>query len=328
MPSKKMRLANPETSDEESEEMTSDAELQAAFESGELKAGLNAQVPTARTFVNNTVIMKKKLDELRLNIEWIEQLDLTTNLDTLAADVLSGKEVIEPEYKVETPGDKIVDDLQRETLFFKQAQEAALVGLSRLKALDVPTKRPGDYFAQMAKTDEHMLKVKQKVLSQQMGQEKSEKVKKLRELKKYGKKVQVEVGLQRAKEKRELLSKVKQYREGKLASLDFLDEKEGKKKNMVEVTKQKTREHNENKRPKGVKLKRQAKDKQFGFGGKKSGSKRNNLKKSEGSREGGGRAGGNAKRAGGVRGKPKGRSSARPGKSKRQSAKTKGRGKR
>ena len=44
--------------------------------------------------------MKKKLDELRLNIEWIEQLDLTTNLDTLAADVLSGKEVIEPEYKV------------------------------------------------------------------------------------------------------------------------------------------------------------------------------------------------------------------------------------
>ncbi len=94
------------------------------------------------------------------------------------------------------------------------------------------------------------MQVKQKVLSQQMGQEKSEKVKKLRELKKYGKKVQVEVGLQRAKEKRELLSKVKQYREGKLASLDFLDEKEGKKKNMVEVTKQKTREHNENKRPK------------------------------------------------------------------------------
>ncbi len=49
---------------------------------------------------NSQVIMKKKLDELRLNIEWIEQLDLTTNLDTLAADVLSGKEVIEPEYKV------------------------------------------------------------------------------------------------------------------------------------------------------------------------------------------------------------------------------------
>ena len=75
-------------------------------------------------------------------------------------------------------------------------------------------------------------------------------MKKLRELKKYGKKVQVEVGLQRAKEKKELLSKVKQFREGKLASLDFLDEGEGKKKNMLDITKQKTKEHNDNKRPK------------------------------------------------------------------------------
>ena len=81
-----------------------------------------------------------------------------------------------------------------------------------------------------------------------MAQEKCQKVKKLRELKKYGKKVQVEVGLQRAKEKRELLSKVKQYREGKLANLDFLEENAGKKKNMLEVTKQKTKETNQTKR--------------------------------------------------------------------------------
>lgn len=85
-------------------------------------------------------------------------------------------------------------------------------------------------------------------MEQQIGQEKAQKVKKLRELKKYGKKVQVEVGLQRAKEKRELLAKVKQYREGKLGSLDFLEEKDGKKKNMLEVTKQKTKERNESKR--------------------------------------------------------------------------------
>ena len=86
------------------------------------------------------------------------------------------------------------------------------------------------------------------MLSEQLAQEKSQKVKKLRELKKYGKKVQVEVGLQRAKEKREMLAKVKQFREGKLASLDFLEENDGKKKNMVEFTKQKTKERNEAKR--------------------------------------------------------------------------------
>lgn len=92
--------------------------------------------------------------------------------------------------------------------------------------------------------------MKQNVLSQQLSQEKSQKVKQLRELKKYGKKVQVEVGLQRAKEKRELLSKVKQYREGKLQSLDFLDEDAGKKKNMLKITKEKNKEKNENKRVK------------------------------------------------------------------------------
>ena len=79
----------------------------------------------------------------------------------------------------------------------------------------------------------------------QTAQERSQKVKKVRELKKYGKKVQIEVGLQRAKEKKELLSKVKQFREGKLQSLDFLEEKEGKNKNILATTKQKTKEKNE-----------------------------------------------------------------------------------
>ena len=178
-----------------------------------------------------------------------------------------------------------------------------------------------------------------------MSQEKANKVKKFRELKKYGKKVQVEVGLQRAKEKREMLSKVKEFREGKLASLDFLEEGGGsrKKNSMLEKTKQKTKEHNEMKRlkyfifsffirsrtiltknktffvcsaPKGKgKLKRQEKDKKFGFGGKKSGSKKNNLKKHEDGMSSG-------KRGGGAKGKP-----VRPGnRNKKQGNKPKGGG--
>nr|CAG4651312.1 EOG090X0D84 [Simocephalus serrulatus] len=273
-----------EESDSESEASTieSDEELLEAFENGELQPGLNAKVPAPRKYVNNAPMLKEKLKQITLKLEWIERLDLTTKLEPIVDGILTGKEAEEPKYKVETPGDKIVDDLQRETLFYRQAQSAIIEGLARLKALGVPTRRPEDYFAQMAKSDDHMLKVKRRVLTQQVAQEKSQQVKKLRELKKYGKKVQVEVGLQRAKEKRELLSKVKQYREGKLASLDFLDEKDGKKKNMVEITKQKTKEHNESKRvfqPMGKgKVKRQSKDNKFGFGGKKKGSKKNNVK--------------------------------------------------
>lgn len=34
-----------------------------------------------------------------------------------------------------------------------------LIAIPQLHALDVPTKRPSDYFAEMVKTDDHMTKV-------------------------------------------------------------------------------------------------------------------------------------------------------------------------
>nr|CAG4643489.1 EOG090X0D84 [Ilyocryptus agilis] len=278
-----MKRKIPVEEESSSESVDSDEELQQAFEKGEVKPGLNIKVEAPRHYANNVPKLEGKAKEMALKLDWIEKLDLTTDLQDIVSGILEDKEVITPSYKIETPGDQIVDDLQRETLFYRQAQVAVIEGLARLKALGVPTKRPEDYFAQMAKSDDHMLKVKRKILAQQMSQEKAQKVKKLRELKKYGKKVQVEVGLQRAKEKREMLSKVKQFREGKLASLDFLDEKDDKKRDILQITKQKTKEKNEAKRFNQVKdkgkLKRNEKDKKFGFGGKKKGKKQNNVKK-------------------------------------------------
>lgn len=91
-----------------------------------------------------------------------------------------------------------------------------LDALDRLKKLGVPTKRPEDYFAQMAKSDAHMTKVKQKFLVKKKQIERSQKVKQIREMKKLGKKVQTEVMLQRAKEKRELMEKIKRCEVDKL----------------------------------------------------------------------------------------------------------------
>ena len=68
--------------------------------------------------------------------------------------------------------------------------------------------RPEDYFAQMAKSDDHMNKVREKLVSKQATEEKLEKVRKLRNLKKFGKKVQQEVAVKRQKEKREMLDQV------------------------------------------------------------------------------------------------------------------------
>lgn len=88
----------------------------------------------------------------------------------------------------------------------------------------MPTKRPDDYFAQMAKTDDHMQKIREVLLSKEELNERREKVSKLRELKKYGKKVQVEVQQKRMKEKKQLMDDVKKFRKGKTDSLDFLNE--------------------------------------------------------------------------------------------------------
>ena len=93
--------------------------------------------------------------------------------------------------------------------FYRQAQSAVLEGLARLKSMNVPTRRPDDYFAQMAKTDEHMQKIRKVLVSKQMDEERLEKVRKLRELRKYGKKVQAEVTLRRQKEKKDMLDQVR-----------------------------------------------------------------------------------------------------------------------
>lgn len=72
---------------------------------------------------------------------------------------------------------------------YRQAQAAVLEGIPRLHELGVVTKRPEDYFAQMAKADTHMTKVREKLLSKKVALERSEKARKMRELKKFGKKV-------------------------------------------------------------------------------------------------------------------------------------------
>ena len=66
---------------------------------------------------------------------------------------ISGANTMNPE------GDSVHNDFKRELTFYRQAQATVLEVLPRLKSMGVPTKRPEDYFAQMAKSDDHMNKV-------------------------------------------------------------------------------------------------------------------------------------------------------------------------
>lgn len=55
--------------------------------------------------------------------------------------------------------DLALNDFRRETMFHRQAQAAVLIAIPKLKEQGVKTKRPDDYFAEMAKSDQHMQKV-------------------------------------------------------------------------------------------------------------------------------------------------------------------------
>ncbi|KAM5248672.1 putative rRNA-processing protein EBP2 [Ctenodactylus gundi] len=259
-------------SDSDSDDsLVTDRELQDAFSRGLLKPGLNVVLEGPKKAVNNVSGLKQCLAEFKRDLEWVERLDVTLS----PVPDISGTELT-PQSKdqkaVENKDKKAVnpeDDFQREMSFYRQAQAAVLAVLPRLHQLKVPTKRPTDYFAEMAKSDQQMQKIRQKLQTKQAAMEKSEKAKQLRALRKYGKKVQTEVLQKRQQEKTHMMNAIKKYQKGFSDKLDFL---EGDQKPVSRGAKAGAKGQQ---MKKGPSAKRRYKNQKFGFGGKKKGSKWN-----------------------------------------------------
>jgi rRNA-processing protein EBP2 len=100
------------------------------------------------------------------------------------------------------------DDLNRELAFYKQCLEAVKDARLCLKKEDVPFSRPTDYFAEMVKSDEHMGKVKIKLTDEAANKKAAAEARKQRDLRKFGKQVQVAKLQERDKAKRETLDKI------------------------------------------------------------------------------------------------------------------------
>lgn len=214
--------------------------------------------------------MKEKLDEMILELPWVERLDMTNHLapvaPELAIQIERHEQKRENQFKgnkkipyVAPENDPVLNDFKREILFYRQAQTAIKDGIKKLIELGIPTKRPDDYFAEMAKTDDHMQKIRKHLIAKQEGKQRSERVRQLREQKKMAKAVQREAEEKKQANKSKMLKDLKAYRKGKLKNLDFLDDDKKKHKTG----------------PRKPSQKRQERDKKFGFGGKKRGSKRN-----------------------------------------------------
>nr|CAH7762292.1 unnamed protein product [Callosobruchus chinensis] len=82
-------------------------------------------------------------------------------------------------------------------IFYRQAQAAVTYAIPKLKAMGLATK---DYFAEMAKSDEHMQKIRENLMKKQE-QQRSERVKQLRQQRKDGKMLQIQIKQQRQQEK-------------------------------------------------------------------------------------------------------------------------------
>ena len=108
------------------------------------------------------------------------------------------------------------DDLNRELAFYKQCLSAAESGRAALKKEGVPFTRPPDYFAEMVKSEDQMGRVKQKIVDQAASKKAASEARRQRDLRKFGKQVQVAKLQERSKAKRAALEKIEVLKRSQL----------------------------------------------------------------------------------------------------------------
>ncbi len=147
-------------------------------------------IPHQRLTINNTTALQRSL----------KSFALPSNLPFSATQSVSTKE------PVQIPD--IEDDLNRELAFYKQSLDAVKEARQLLKKEGKPFSRPADYFAEMVKSEEQMGKVRQKMVDEAARKKASVDARKQRDLKKFGKAVQVAKLQERDKAKRDTMDKI------------------------------------------------------------------------------------------------------------------------
>lgn len=175
---------NDDDDDEEEDVPLSDLDSVASDEKGDI-------VPHQRLTINNTSALLAAVHR----IEW-----KTKKLPFSDHQAVTSDEAIEI---ADTN-----DDLGRELAFYQQALSAVKTARGALKKEGVPFSRPTDYFAEMVKSDEHMGKIKQKLIDEAAGKKAAAEARRQRDLKKFGKAVQVAKEQEKAKSKRETMEKI------------------------------------------------------------------------------------------------------------------------
>ncbi|CAF9904282.1 MAG: rRNA-processing protein and EBNA1-binding protein ebp2 [Heterodermia speciosa] len=168
------------------------------------------------------------------------------------------------------------DDLTRELAFYKQCLDSANEARILLKKEGVQFSRPNDYFAEMVKSDEHMGKIKQKITDEATNKKAAAEARKQRDLKKFGKQVQVARLQERDRQKKDMLGKIDILkRKRKNADVSAPNEEDLVEVALEDASKAEKADRSARNgskrgdRGRGPPSKRQKKDERYGFGGKK-----------------------------------------------------------
>jgi rRNA-processing protein EBP2 len=224
-------------------------------------------IPHQRLTINNTVALTAALKRIALPVS---KLPFSEHQSVMTSEPVSIPDVS--------------DDLNRELAFYAQSLSAVQEARKLLKAEGVPFTRPTDYFAEMVKADEHMAKIKAKLIDEAASKKASAEARKQRDLKKFGKQVQVAKLQERDKERKQTMEKIKVLKRSMHLTISILSrriltresERQGadtentNEADMFDVAvDDEIKDAKASRKDRQGPNKRQKKDEKFGFGGKK-----------------------------------------------------------
>ncbi|OBT46730.1 hypothetical protein VE00_02554 [Pseudogymnoascus sp. WSF 3629] len=214
-------------------------------------------IPHQRLTINNTTALTTALRRIALPLKTLQFTDhqsLTTAEPVAIPDVS--------------------DDLQRELAFYQQSLTAVQEARKLLKAEGAPFTRPTDFFAEMVKADEHMAKIKAKLVEAAAGKKASAEARKQRDLKKFGKQVQNAKLQERQKEKTKTMEKIKDLKRKRQDGDGPTGTNEA---DIFDVALEEASTKPEGRDRSEKRNKRNKKDEKYGFGGKKRHAKSNDA---------------------------------------------------
>lgn len=265
-------ILNDNDSDENDVEISDpDSDFETNSESEDEGEDIKLSEPSKTAIYNKDGLLDKLND-----ISWPDNAEF---IHKLSFDINQEQEV------------DVNDDLARELAFYTQALEGARQAFVKFESMKVPFLRPSDYYAEMVKTDSHMVKVKSRLLAEKRKIEEAEERRKARDSKKIAKEVQAQKTRERAKQKKEEIESVKKWRKQRQQNGFAKDGKDGEEMGF-DFQNKKTFEKSNKKKPwvgpgdrsggKGKfgngnkgKFKGDKKDSKFGFGGRKGLKKQN-----------------------------------------------------